>query len=164
MGWGVARDPLVLCTEAVDEVVREPRQSFSYTVLVGFSVSFRAYENKGCPKHPFHFQVFFLNEGACKLFYLRYAYQNVLLKCKLLGAMSAGQKLVLLLALLCPSPSPPPALHCPGREAYNQEQWWYVREWMLEALRKADEEENMDEIDLTGIYDHLAYAEYQVSA
>ena len=77
--------------------------------------------------------------------------------------MSAEQKLVLLLALLCPSPSPPPALHCPGHEAYNQEQWWYVREWMLEALRKADEEENMDEIDLTGIYDHLAYAEYQVS-
>ena len=28
-------------------------QSFGYTVLVGFSVSFRACENKGCPKAPF---------------------------------------------------------------------------------------------------------------
>ena len=35
---------------------------------------------------------------------------------------------------------------------------------MLEALRKADKEGDMEEIDLSSVYDHLAYAEYQVSS
>ena len=78
-----------------------------------------------------------------------------------LRSLPLPSPLLSLPSLLSPPLSSPPLP--PGHEAYNQEQWWYVREWMLEALRKTDEEQSMDEVELTSIYDHLAYAEYQVS-
>ena len=49
-----------------------------------------------------------------------------------------------------------------GRSAYMQENWQHTRSWMLEVLRKFDEEDDSD-VDLVSLYDHLAYAEYQVS-
>ena len=48
-----------------------------------------------------------------------------------------------------------------GREAYEQENWWYVKEWMLECLNKMVSDPT-DEVDLAEVYDHLAFAEYQV--
>ena len=48
-----------------------------------------------------------------------------------------------------------------GREAYEQENWWYVKEWMLECLNKMATDPT-DEVDLAEVYDHLAFAEYQV--
>ena len=50
-----------------------------------------------------------------------------------------------------------------GRESYLAGEWRHTRYWMLEAIKKsiADEEQAKD-VDLVDIYDHLAFAEYQV--
>jgi prolyl 4-hydroxylase len=48
-----------------------------------------------------------------------------------------------------------------GRAAYEQENWWFVKEWMLECLNKLDQEPSED-VDLALVYDHLSFAEYQL--
>ena len=49
-----------------------------------------------------------------------------------------------------------------GRMAYQEKDWWYTGQWMMEALRKFDEKNDTKEVQLVDIYDHLAFAEYEL--
>ena len=49
-----------------------------------------------------------------------------------------------------------------GREAYYLENYWHTKEWMLECLRKMDEENDYEDVSLPEIYDFLAFSEYKV--
>ncbi len=49
-----------------------------------------------------------------------------------------------------------------GRVAYEEGDWWYTGQWMTEALRKFDEDQDTTGVELADIYDHLAYAEYEM--
>lgn len=49
-----------------------------------------------------------------------------------------------------------------GRQAYLNSDWDHTRAWMKEALGKFDDGGEGSEIDLGDVYDHLAYAEFQV--
>ena len=46
--------------------------------------------------------------------------------------------------------------------AYDQQHWAHSRGWMLEALRKFDEEGAGSDLDLGEVYDHLAFSEFKV--
>lgn len=48
-----------------------------------------------------------------------------------------------------------------GRESYLKENWWYTKEWMLEALRKYDEGDT-EGLDLADVFDHLSFVEYRM--
>ena len=48
-----------------------------------------------------------------------------------------------------------------GREAYYKEDWWYTKEWMMEALRKFDEGDTGG-VQLSDIFDHLSYVEFRM--
>ena len=48
-----------------------------------------------------------------------------------------------------------------GRVAYNDKDWKHTREWMLAALEQFDHEQDST-LDIAGVYDHLAFAEYSV--
>lgn len=49
-----------------------------------------------------------------------------------------------------------------GRQAYLNSEWGHTRAWMKEALGKFDDGGEGSEVDLGEVYDHLAYAEFQV--
>ena len=49
-----------------------------------------------------------------------------------------------------------------GRAAYMEGNWWHTGQWMMEALRKFDEDQDTDGVELADIYDHLAFAEYKI--
>lgn len=49
-----------------------------------------------------------------------------------------------------------------GRVAYQEGDWWYTGKWMMEALRKFDEDNDTKDVELADIYDHLAFAEYKM--
>lgn len=50
-----------------------------------------------------------------------------------------------------------------GRESFLVDEWRHTRHWMLEAIKKAiDDEEQAKDINIVDVYDHLAFAEYKV--
>ncbi|CAI8018519.1 Prolyl 4-hydroxylase subunit alpha-2 [Geodia barretti] len=49
-----------------------------------------------------------------------------------------------------------------GRIAYGAEDYQHTRDWMKETLRLFDEEGDSSTVDLSGVYDHLSFAEYKL--
>jgi len=49
-----------------------------------------------------------------------------------------------------------------GRYAYLNNDMFYTKQWMEETLRKIRMNEDPEGVSLFDVYDHLAYAEYQV--
>ena len=51
--------------------------------------------------------------------------------------------------------------HCLGKIAYEDKDYKFAREWMDEALKRWEDNEDKD-ITLVGVYDYLAFAEFKV--